>query len=276
MPELPEVESICKRLREGFSNQPGIIGHKVVSAPVQWPRSLAFPDLETFYSQIVGQYFQEITRRGKFLVFKLNGNLHLLIHLRMSGDLLVEEADTALSKHHRLTLELENCVRLAFIDPRKFGRIWLTSRPQQILLKLGPEPLDSNLSADDFFLRLKNHRRQLKPLLMDQAFIAGLGNIYADEALFLAHLHPLTLSDQVSKEQAEGLFYSIQQVLMEGIQRNGSSIDWVYRGGDFQNYFNVYQRNGEPCPNCGGTIVKIIVGQRGTHYCPNCQPFKGA
>jgi formamidopyrimidine-DNA glycosylase len=116
----------------------------------------------------------------------------------------------------------------------------------------------------------------LKPLLLDQTFLAGLGNIYADESLHRAGLHPLTLSQSVTLEQAEALWQGIRDALQEGICRNGASIDWVYRGGDFQNYFRAYQRTGQPCPQCGTPIEKITVGQRGTHYCPVCQPLSGS
>jgi formamidopyrimidine-DNA glycosylase len=137
---------------------------------------------------------------------------------------------------------------------------------------LGPEPLDEGFTPEDFFARIHATRRQLKPLLLDQKFLAGLGNIYADEALNLAKLHPLTPANALTVQQAAHLLEGIRTVLRDGIQRNGASIDWVYRGGDFQNYFRVYQRTGLPCPKCGTPIARIIVGQRGTHFCPYCQP----
>ncbi|MCX6034993.1 MAG: DNA-formamidopyrimidine glycosylase, partial [Chloroflexi bacterium] len=135
----------------------------------------------------------------------------------------------------------------------------------------GPEPLSEAFTADWLYSSLHIRRRQLKPLLLDQAFLAGLGNIYTDEALHLAKLHPLLLSDLVTKKQAKGLWQAIRKVLEEGIRRNGASIDWVYRGGDFQNHFRVYGRTGEPCPVCGTPIERTTVGQRGTHFCPKCQ-----
>jgi formamidopyrimidine-DNA glycosylase len=190
----------------------------------------------------------------------------------MSGDLFVEPADAHLAPHHRLVLDFESGWRLAFNDPRKFGRVWLTSNPEMVLGELGPEPLDEQFTAQDLFQRLQQKRRQLKPLLLDQTFLAGIGNIYSDEALFLAKLHPLTISDSLSQGQATALWSGIRQVLQDGIQRNGASIDWVYRGGDFQNYFRVYQRTGEACFICGSPIQRIVVGQRGTHICPVCQP----
>jgi formamidopyrimidine-DNA glycosylase len=141
----------------------------------------------------------------------------------------------------------------------------------KVLGRLGPEPLSQSFTSHWLYDALRSRHRQLKPLFLDQTFLAGLGNIYTDEALHMAKLHPRTLSDSVTAKQAERLHQAIQTILQEGIRRNGASIDWVYRGGDFQNHFRVYGRDGEPCPVCGTTIQKIIVGQRGTHICPNCQ-----
>ena len=161
---------------------------------------------------------------------------------------------------------------MVFNDTRKFGRIWLVNSPDQIIGKLGPEPLNTEFTALQFYAKLQNVHRQIKPLLMDQTFLAGLGNIYTDESLFLAGIHPRTISSDIPVEKAEKLLGSIREVLEEGIRRNGSSIDWIYRGGDFQNYFKVYQRTGDACFNCGEPIQRILVGQRGTHFCPHCQP----
>ena len=214
---------------------------------------------------------QSVGRRGKFVVISLDQDT-LLIHLRMSGDLRVESIiNSSLQKHDRFVLDFTDGFRLVFNDPRKFGRIWLAENPQEILGVIGPEPLDLRLTAAQFHLMLKKRKRQLKPLLLDQTFIAGLGNIYTDEALFLAHLHPLKIAASLTKEQSEELLKAIRRVLREGIRRNGASIDWVYRGGDFQKHFHVYQRDGQPCLKCGRTIQRILVGQRSTHFCPGCQ-----
>lgn len=164
---------------------------------------------------------------------------------------------------------------MVFNDTRKFGRVWLTADPDSILGGLGPEPLAENFTARLLFDELQSRRRQLKPLLLDQSFIAGLGNIYTDEALNLARLHPLDVSHSLTYEQAERLWKSIQTVLQAGILRNGTSIDWVYRGGDYQNYLRVYGRAGKPCPECGAIIERMSVGQRSTHYCPRCQVSPG-
>jgi formamidopyrimidine-DNA glycosylase len=212
-----------------------------------------------------------VGRRGKFVLISLSEDT-LLIHLRMSGDLLVEDQRVAPAPHHRLMLDLEGGIRLSFNDTRKFGRVWLVSDPGTVLSSLGPEPLSPSFTAEDLYKLLHARVRQIKPLLLDQRFIAGIGNIYADEALHLARIHPLRVSNTLEYEEVERLWESMREVLQEGIRRNGASIDWVYRGGDFQNYFRVYGRTGEPCPVCGTPIERIVVGQRSTHYCPECQP----
>lgn len=270
MPELPEVETIARILRQGLPTQPPLVGRRILSSNLLWPRTLAEPTPAKFHRRLPGQQIETISRRAKFLVFRLSGSW-LLVHLRMSGDLLVRSAQTPPGPHDRLLIELDGGLQLAFNDARKFGRVWLVDETDHVLGDLGPEPLDDDFSPHDFFTRLHSTRRQLKPLLLDQAFLAGLGNIYVDEALNLACLHPLVLSSHLDESQAAVLLSSIRTVLRDGIARNGASIDWVYRGGDFQNYFRVYQRTGEPCPKCGTPIARMIIGQRGTHYCPNCQ-----
>jgi formamidopyrimidine-DNA glycosylase len=158
-----------------------------------------------------------------------------------------------------------------FNDTRKFGRVWLVRDPNEVVGGLGPEPLSEEFTSQALYESLQSRRRQLKPLLLDQSFLAGLGNIYTDEALHRARLHPLTVSDSVNREQAQALWDAIREVLQEGLRRNGASIDWVYRGGEFQNYFRVYDREGQPCPVCGTMILRLVIGQRGTHVCPGCQ-----
>ena len=273
MPELPEVETIVCALRTGTPHQPAIIERRILDARLCWDRTLADPSAVEFLQRIRGQVIRDISRRGKFLQLRLSTDW-LLFHLRMSGDLVVRPSAEPILAHDRLLLALDENLTLAFNDARKFGRVWLVDQPEDVLVCLGPEPLDEALTGEDFFSRLHVTRRQLKPLLLDQAFLAGLGNIYADESLHLAKLHPLTPASSVSPVQAVCLLESIRSVLQEGIRRNGASIDWVYRGGDFQNYFHVYQRTGEPCPDCGTQIARIVVGQRGTHYCPNCQSLE--
>lgn len=151
------------------------------------------------------------------------------------------------------------------------AEFWLVDDPSDVVGNLGREPLDPDLSGREFHQMLVKRNRLLKPLLLDQSFLAGVGNIYSDEALHLARLHPLRRSATIPENEAVELLSAIRTVLNEGIQRNGSSIDWVYRGGDFQNYFRVYGRADEPCPVCGTPISHLTVGQRSTHVCLQCQ-----
>jgi formamidopyrimidine-DNA glycosylase len=270
MPELPEVETIVKTLREGGPDSFPLIGHKIRKAHLLWQRTLAAPDPAEFKTRITGQIIRGVRRRGKYLLFDLSEDT-LLIHLRMTGDLVIESGSQPPAPHHRLMLDLDGGARLSFNDTRKFGRVWLTDDPSTVLGNLGPEPLDPSFTPRVFFDLLQPRRRQIKPMLLDQTFIAGMGNIYTDEALHLAKIHPLTLTNQLDYPQVERLWNSIRQVLREGILRNGTSIDWVYRGGDYQKYLRVYQRNGEPCMDCGTTLERMVVGQRSTHFCPSCQ-----
>jgi formamidopyrimidine-DNA glycosylase len=267
MPELPEVETIIRTLR------PALLGKDILSADLRWNRTLVSPSPAKFMKAIQGQKIQEIVRRAKFLDLRLS-DFHLIIHLRMSGDLLVILGGYQPANHDRLILKLTGDMTLVFSDPRKFGRVWLVDDPSQIFQNLGPEPLSEEFSAARLHAALHAQHRQLKPLLLDQSFLAGLGNIYTDEALHLARLHPLTSSDAISMEEAEILWMAIRQVLEEGILHNGASIDWVYRGGNFQNHFRVYGRQNEACPVCGTAIERIVIGQRGTHFCPKCQALR--
>ncbi len=272
MPELPEVETIAAILRNGAQEQPSLRGMVITSARLLWARSLVTPSQTEFEQRLPGQVIEDIWRRGKYLTLKLS-NDHLIFHLRMSGDLVLERRETPPAVHDRLLIDFTSGWRLAFNDTRKFGRVWLLKEPDVVFAALGPEPLDDNFRAEDIFKNLREHHRRLKPLLLDQSFLAGLGNIYTDEALHKAGLHPLEISDNLTAEQAERLWMSIRDVLREGIRHNGASIDWVYRGGNFQNHFRVYRRTGEPCRKCGSPIERIVLGQRATHFCPQCQPL---
>jgi formamidopyrimidine-DNA glycosylase len=271
MPELPEVETITRALHCGKDGSCSIVSKKVTQTHLLWKRTLVNATGKKLNEKLMGQTVQSVGRRGKFVVITFDQET-LLIHLRMSGDLRVDSANNSLlQKHDRLLIDFKDGFRLVLNDPRKFGRAWLTRDPQEILGNLGPEPLDSQLTYSQFHQMLKGRKRQLKSLLLDQSFLAGLGNIYTDEALHLACLHPLRKSDSITALQSKKLLKAIRTVLKEGIRRNGASIDWVYRGGDFQNHLRVYQRDGQPCLVCGVTIERILVGQRSTHFCPICQ-----
>ena len=269
MPELPEVETIARSLRSE------LVGLAIAEADVRWARTIATPSVPRFKREIRGQVIREVGRRAKFLRIQLS-DYDLLIHLRMSGDLALKPGLVEPSKHDRLVLTLTAPRRsitraLVFNDTRKFGRVWLTKDPEAIIGRLGPEPLGEDFTPEWLSNALRKRHRQLKPLLLDQTFLAGLGNIYTDESLHRARLHPLVLSNSVSRRGAERLHAAIQATLQEGIRRNGASFDWVYRGGEFQNYFRVYDREGKPCPVCGIPIRRLVVGQRGTYICPHCQ-----
>jgi len=267
MPELPEVETIARGLRDE------LIGKTILEADVFWARTLAMPTAKKFKQQIKGQKISGVSRRAKYLIIQLK-NYNLLVHLRMSGDLILRDSKIKPEKHDRLILRLSGKHDLAFNDTRKFGRVWLTDDSESVFKKLGPEPLERGFTAEWLYENLHSRKRQLKPLLLDQTFIAGLGNIYTDESLNIARLHPLALANTIKARQAEALHAAIQAVLNEGIRRNGASFDWVYRGGDYQNYFRVYDQAGKPCPTCGTKILKFTVGQRGTHICPKCQTLE--
>jgi formamidopyrimidine-DNA glycosylase len=265
--------------------RPELVGKSIVKADLLWSRTLATPTPAEFHKQIKGQEIQAVGRRAKYLNIRLS-EYHLFVHLRMSGDLYIKEENTMPEKHDRLILDLTPApfaehpggaperrggTRLVFNDTRKFGRVWLVCDPNEVVSGLGPEPLSEEFTAQALYESLRSRHRQLKPLLLDQSFLAGLGNIYTDEALHKARLHPLTVSDSINREQAQALWEAVREVLQEGIRRNGTSIDWVYRGGEFQNYLRVYDRAGESCQVCGTVIVRLVIGQRGTYICPDCQ-----
>lgn len=274
MPELPEVETICRKLRQGHDHSPPLVGRRVMGTRLLWPGTLASPSPRRFRERIRGQVVRCVDRRGKYILLSLSRDV-LVIHLRMSGSLALERASTALSPYCRLLLRLGRGWRLVFRDPRKFGRVWLMDDPAAILDPLGPEPLTAGFTAQVLHERLSAHRRRIKPLLLDQSFIAGLGNIYVDESLHRAGIHPLTLSGDLTIPQTRLLWRSVRQVLRAAIRYNGTSFDSAYGGGDFLKHLRVYRRAGQPCRRCGTPIERIIVAQRGTHYCPECQPPRG-
>lgn len=274
MPELPEVQTIVTHL-----NQSGIGGRIITSARVTWPRTIAGMDTVQFCRTIQGCAIQTITRRGKYIVVDLSRHLTMLIHLRMTGRINLVDPATERSPHEHVILELDRAHDLRFQDTRKFGRIILTHSPQTILDPLGPEPLAKTFSGRRLFAMLRACRRQLKPLLLDQRFLAGLGNIYVDEALWTANLHPLRISRSLSIQEAKALHRAIRQVLRKGIKNLGTSLGHgkgnFYsadnRPGRNADQLNVFRRTGMACPRCKTTIIRIIVAQRSSHVCPACQ-----
>ncbi|MCL6511822.1 MAG: bifunctional DNA-formamidopyrimidine glycosylase/DNA-(apurinic or apyrimidinic site) lyase [Anaerolineae bacterium] len=282
MPELPEVETVARALRDGTpAGAPALVGHVICSAEVLWPRELGNLTPRVFSRRISGTRVQSIGRYGKYLLIGLerpavedgNERLTLLIHLKMSGRLDVVPRTQAFTPHARLVWLLDDDLALRFDDARKFGRVWLVGDPAAVIGNLGPDALDVPLGA--FTSRLRARRGMLKPVLLDQTFLAGIGNIYADEALHLARLHPRRTVTSLSDADVVRLHDAIQHVLLAGIAANGASFDWVYPGGNFQENFKVYGRTGRPCQTCGEPIQRILVAQRGTHFCPACQPLIG-
>lgn len=280
MPELPEVETIVRSLRNPLDlpttdgaavyARPGIVGRHIRSVSLLWSRSLAEPGEAEFLQRLPGQTVKAVERRGKFILLRLGADT-IMIHLRMSGDLRVEGDDMPVQKHDRLLIGFTDGMRLAFNDTRKFGRVWLVRDIQSVAGGLGPEPFDEQLTGLFLYEKLHRSSRPVKNLLLDQTLIAGIGNIYSDEALHRAGLHPATPGRTIRPDQADRLLTAIRETLEEGIRRNGASIDWVYRGGDFQNHFRVYQRTGQPCPVCGTKIERLVINQRSSHFCPKCQ-----
>lgn len=229
---------------------------------------------ELFRDVVVGRTFREIFRHGKYLFFRLH---HLrdtkpcwmALHLRMTGRLFLVPAAAERAAHTRCIFHLDTGHALRFDDPRAFGRIWLVSHPSEVTAGLGPDAL--TVPEKLFLERLAGHRRQLKPLLLDQSFVAGLGNIYVDESLFRAGLHPLQPAAHLRSPEQRRLYQSVHTVLREAVSCKGANIDGVFEAGCFP--VAVYGRHGLPCQVCGSTIQKLRVGQRGTHLCPSCQPL---
>ncbi len=263
MPELPEVETIVRRLR------PALQGRRIVGFSSRW-RKHAHPSVEAVRGGIVGRTVQHLGRRGKWIVFDLAPAGHMLVHLRMSGRL--EWADGHRPRHVRAWWDLEDGQRLLFCDARKFGRIHFATQLAEVTSELGIEPLSRGFTPAVLRARLARRRGRLKPLLLDQTLIAGLGNIYVDEALHRSGLHPLLPSTALAAADIARLHGAIRAVLREAIRHEGTTIDWGYPGGGMQKRLRVYGRGGAACHTCGTPIVYLRVGQRGTHVCPCCQP----
>lgn len=267
MPELPEVETVARTLREGHIP---LIGRTIQSINILWPREVHGISPEQFSTRLSKAKVIGVGRHGKYLMIELSTRETLLVHLRMSGKLDVVPRTDAFTKHARVVWLLDKNLALRFEDARKFGRVWLYQDPQEILRNIGPDALQ--ISEDEFIARLQKKKGAIKPILLDQHFIAGVGNIYADESLHLAHLHPKRLAPQLTQTDARRLYQTVQHILLEGIRANGASFDWVYPGGNFQENFKVYGQTDKPCTTCGTPIQRILVGQRSTHFCPKCQP----
>jgi len=269
VPELPEVETIRRDLASL------VLGRRIDEVEVLWPRTVQGLEAEAFQARLAGQRIEWLGRRGKHLLLHLSSGGDLIIHLGMSGRLLLEQGHISPEKYDRVLFRLEGGLALRFRDVRKLGWLALVKDGEEFLASLGPEPLEEGFTAEVLTKRLAGRKGQLKPLMLNQRFLAGVGNIYADEALFAAGLHPCRRADTLSEEDIARLHWAIRSTLASGIEDRGSSVndyrDAEGRPGRHQENLAVYGREGEPCPRCGAPIQRIVVGGRGTHFCPNCQ-----
>lgn len=271
MPELPEVETVARRLRASLP------GRSIVNVEVLWNRTVTPSKPADFSRRLVGQTIIGVGRRGKWVRVDLNGGDVLLVHLRMTGQLMLRSAPATDERHLRVSFVLDDGRWLYFFDQRKFGRMVLTDDPQAVLGDLGPEPLAEDFTAARLGEMLAQRRGRIKPLLLNQRFLVGLGNIYADEALWRAGVHPLRAANTLDRAEVERLHEAIGSTLRAAIDEGGTTLsDTAYRQpdgqlGSFGGLLAVYGREGRPCPRCGDPIQRIRVNQRSAHVCLNCQ-----
>lgn len=275
MPELPEVETVIKGLK------PLVEDRIFTGVEIREEKMIAFPEdnIKQFKDELQGSKIEDIKRRGKYIIFELNTDKNMIIHLRMTGKLLVKEVEEFRDKHTHVIFTLNDGQEIRFNNIRKFGRIYLIdeNHPEQAggLAKLGPEPLSDELSPEDFKKLFKGRSAVIKSLLLNQHFIAGIGNIYGDEILYLAGIKPDRKADTLNDEEKEKIYYRMRDILQKGIIYGGTTFsDYVNAFGEkgsFQEELKVHQREGEKCYSCEGEIKKIKVGGRSTYYCPQCQ-----
>jgi formamidopyrimidine-DNA glycosylase len=285
MPELPEVETVARDLR-GL-----VVGARISGSRNSWLRTLRSQDPLVFDAAIRGRTIVATSRRAKLVVLDLDDGSAITIHLKMTGQLFVVPRDRPEDPYVREVIAFDDGRELRFRDIRKFGRIGLARRDGpggdirgelgggKGFKGFGPEPLEASFTARAFRKGIRGRRGRLKPLLLDQSFIAGIGNIYADEALWTARLHPLRSASTLRPADEGRLYRAIREILAEAVERRGSSIDdYTAPDGDgsMQERLNVYQRAGQPCPRCGRPIRRIIVGGRATHFCSWCQRLSPA
>ena len=275
MPELPEVQTVIKGLR------PLIVDKKITDLEVREENLIGYPDISIaeLKQKLIGAKIESISRRGKYILIKLDIDKILVIHLRMTGKLLVKEVEEYRDKHTHVIFSLDDGQEIRFNNVRKFGRIYLIDPdyPEQAggLATLGPEPLSEQLSLKDFKKLFDNRRGIIKSLLLNQKFIAGIGNIYADEILYLSGIKPERKADTLTEEEKEKIYYNMRDILEKGIIYGGTSFsDYVNAFGEkgsFQAELKVHQREGEDCHICDSEIKKKKIGGRASYYCPKCQ-----
>jgi formamidopyrimidine-DNA glycosylase len=269
MPELPEVETIKNEL------SPWVVGQSFTQVTILDTELFCGGSAEEVRRGLIGQKVESLERRGKYLIFRLSSGRSLIMHLRMTGVLLLNPR--GVNRYARAVFQFFNGHRLVFSDLRRLGLICLVDNADTVVGKLGPEPLDESFTPDILGQRLSRHHIPVKAALLDQSIVAGIGNMYADEALFAAQIHPLRKANALSPEEVQTLYQSIHRVLGAGIGSKGASVDTYVRPegelGTAHFDFKVAHKGGEPCPVCGGTIERVPVQNRGTCFCPRCQHF---
>lgn len=276
MPELPEVEAVKRGLDQS------IVSKRVTAIEVMWSKIIRHDDIEAFKQSLIGQVCQRIDRRGKFLLIYFDTHV-LLSHLRMEGKYFLCDKEQPVHKHTHVILELDKQEELRYHDVRKFGRMELLEIGQEFqhpsLAKLGPEPTPATFSPHVIKEYLSGRTTAIKNILLDQRMVAGIGNIYADEILFDAYIHPEMSAAEITDEEIQQLYYSIISIMQAAIKAGGSTIrsyaNMFGEAGHYQAYHQVYGKDGESCSRCGTIIEKTKVGGRGTHFCPNCQRKRG-
>jgi formamidopyrimidine-DNA glycosylase len=266
MPELPEVESTVRYLRER------VLGETISGCEVFWPRSVVAKKSIDFKTALTGSEITEVFRRGKFIGVSISSkpSRFLFIHLRMSGSLDVISAKNEIAKHDRVVIYLKNGKSIRFNDTRKFGRIYLCEDQEDVVGKLGVEPLSEEFTPEYLFSITRERKTRIKSFLLDQAMIAGLGNIYVDESLWKAGIHPTLPTNRLSLAKCQELHQAIKATLSEAIELSGTDFgDGVVQDGMYSPV--IYGRDEQPCKRCSSKIKKIRVQQRGTHFCPRCQ-----
>lgn len=273
MPELPEVEAIRRVL------EPQIKGLMIRQATVDRPEVIAYPAANEFCSRLTGQVFDRITRRGKFLVIWLKSGGRIIIHLRMTGCLLLTPADCPEEKHTHMVLRLDHGKELRFSDARRFGRLWLLDKeeadPYSGIENLGKEPFDADFTGEYLSDRLGKRKKAIKECLLDQRVIAGIGNIYSDEILYAARIYPARPANSLTSEDWNRLAEVITEQLSFFVQKNDMTLEEYLetRGRDYRNtpYLQVYGQEGKPCPACGTALCRMVIGGRSSIFCPCCQ-----
>lgn len=264
MPELPEVHHTLERVR------PWMSGRTIARFEAAWARQIR-PSIDAVRAAVVGRTVTHALRRAKFMVFELDDGSAMLVHLGMSGRMERTEADRPEPGHVRARWQMAGGEEVLFCDARKFGRIAHVARWQAALDHLGVEPLSPDFTPEALARALSGRRAAIKGLLLNQTVVAGLGNIYADESLFRAGVHPLTPGDALDDARVAALTRAIVDTLQRAIDLCGTSLDWVYPGGQMQTHLQVYGRGGQPCGHCARPISVIKLAQRSTHFCPDCQ-----